>query len=271
MSIFLNIYTTMNVVFSGGGIKGLAYIGVVQYFEENSIQIKNISGTSIGSLISVMLNLGYSSFEMKNIAFNLDINMLENINISLLLKEYGLDDGKKIEYFIKYLFKTKGYKKSITFKQLYEATGLHLFITCCNIEDYSQKIFDYLRTPEEKVWFACKCSMSIPLIWTLNEQKYIDGCFSRNIPMEVFPIENTIGFYLTKDRGNKEINNIKDYIMNLMACSFYKGNSLEIEKYKTIGYKVVEIKVNCSPLDMNLSTVEKSEIIQGGYDSCSPI
>jgi NTE family protein len=76
----------MNVVFSGGGIKGLAYIGVVQYFEENSIQIKNISGTSIGSLISVMLNLGYSSFEMKNIAFNLDINMLENINISLLLK-----------------------------------------------------------------------------------------------------------------------------------------------------------------------------------------
>lgn len=260
---------TMNVVFSGGGIKGLAYIGVVEYFEENKLKINNISGTSIGSLLSVMINLGYSSSEMKNIALNLDINMLENIDINLFLKEYGLDDGKKIAYFIKYLFKTKGYKETTSFKQLYEATGMHLFITCCNIEDYSQKIFDYLETPNEEIWFACKCSMSIPLIWTLSEQKYIDGCFSRNIPMEVFPIENTIGFYLSKEKGKKEIKNIKDYIMNLITCSFYKGNHLELDKYKTIGYKVVEIKVNCSPLDINLSTSDKYKIIQDGYTSCS--
>lgn len=261
----------MNVVFSGGGIKGLAYTGVVQYFEENNIHIKNLSGTSIGSLISVMLNLGYSSSEMKNIAFNLDVNMLENIDISLLLKEYGLDDGKRVSYFIKYLFKVKGYKESTTFRQLYELTGKHLFISCCNIEDYTQKIFDYISTPDEEIWFACKCSMSIPLIWTLSEQKYVDGCFSRNIPMEVFPVENTIGFYLTNNKGKKEINNIKDYIMNLVTCSLNKGNSLEIEKYKTSGYNIVELKVNCSPLDINLSLDEKHKIIQNGYASCSSI
>lgn len=261
----------MNIVFSGGGIRGLAYIGVVQYFEEKNIVVKNISGTSIGSLVGVMLNLGYSSSEMKNIAFNLDVNMLENIDINLFLKEYGLDDGKKIAYFIKYLFKSKGYKETTTFKQLYEATGIHLFITCCDIQDYSQKIFDYINTPDEQVWFACKCSMSIPLIWTLSEQKYIDGCFSRNIPMEVFKTQNTIGFYLIKDKVKKEIINIKDYIMNLVACSFHKGNFLEIDKYKSSGYKLVEIKVNCFPLNMNLSHDEKGGIIRSGYDSCLSI
>jgi predicted acylesterase/phospholipase RssA len=258
----------MNLVLSGGGIKGLAYIGVLRYIEEKNIKIAGISGTSIGSLMGLLINTGYSSKEIENIALNIDVSKLENLNIGLLLTDYGLDNGEKISFFIKYLLKNKGYDERITFNQLYKDTGIHLFITCCDIEDYSQKIFDYRETPDEEVWFACKCSMSIPLIWTLSSQKYIDGCFSRNIPVEIFPTKGTIAFCFLKDPVRKKINNIKDYIMNIITCSFAKGNSLEIEKYNIIGYNIVTIKVEVSALQFKISDTYKKSLIDSGYTSC---
>ena len=48
----------MNVCFSGGGIKGYAFIGVVKYLQEHNVKIKEISGVSIGALISLLVNIG---------------------------------------------------------------------------------------------------------------------------------------------------------------------------------------------------------------------
>ena len=49
-----------NIVFSGGGIKGLIFIGCLKYLEENNLlkNIKAISGTSIGGVFSFLLNIG---------------------------------------------------------------------------------------------------------------------------------------------------------------------------------------------------------------------
>lgn len=257
-----------NLAFSGGGVKGFSYAGVVQKLEEQGVlkNVKRISGTSIGSLTSLLICLGYSSSEMKNIVFNLDLRMLENIDINRLFSGYGLDDGSKMAFFIGRVISSKGYDKDITFSELYEKTGIHLFISCCDITTYEQKVFDYTRTPAYVVREACRFSMSIPLIWTLCEEKYIDGCFSRNLPIELLPVENTLGFSLsTGINSQKNLGNLQDYITSILKCSMAKGQSLELEKYKLLGYRVIQVVTGIGALQVNISFDEKMELIRCGY------
>ena len=52
---------------AGGGLKGVAYVGVFKALKELGIKIDILSGTSSGSLAAALYAMGYSCDEMKNI------------------------------------------------------------------------------------------------------------------------------------------------------------------------------------------------------------
>ena len=52
----------------GWAARWLSYIWVIQYLEENNIEITELSGTSIGSIIAGLYAMWKSSSEMKEIA-----------------------------------------------------------------------------------------------------------------------------------------------------------------------------------------------------------
>jgi NTE family protein len=58
----------VGLVFSGGGAKGLAHIGVLKALEENNIPIDYIVGTSMGGVVGAMYAAGYSPKEIERIA-----------------------------------------------------------------------------------------------------------------------------------------------------------------------------------------------------------
>ncbi len=61
-----------NLVFKGGGVKGLAYIGVMQALEEKKVlgSLKRISGSSAGAINAVLVAFGYTSEEMSPFFLN---------------------------------------------------------------------------------------------------------------------------------------------------------------------------------------------------------
>jgi NTE family protein len=61
---------TVAVVFSGGGAKGLAHIGVLKALEENNIPIDYIIGTSMGGVVGGFYAAGYSPDEIEHIALS---------------------------------------------------------------------------------------------------------------------------------------------------------------------------------------------------------
>lgn len=63
---------TLGLALSGGGMRGLAHIGVLQALEENNIRVDNIAGASMGSIVGALYSSGYSVAEMKNIMLNAD-------------------------------------------------------------------------------------------------------------------------------------------------------------------------------------------------------
>jgi predicted acylesterase/phospholipase RssA len=259
-----------HIAFSGGGMKGYCYIGVLKYLEEHNIikGLEKISGTSIGAFIALVVALGYTYKEIKNLVLNIDFNILENFDINNMIQNYGIDDGKKVDIFLNFLLKKKKFKYGSSFKEIFEKTGIHLIMNCCDITTNTEKIFDYINTPDISVILACKYSCSIPLFLTLSEQNYIDGCFIKNLPIEVLPIEDTVGFYFVKDLVVNRKFTLPSYMSRVLACVLAKGDNLEIDKYKNMGYTLIPIKTSLTALNFTISQKDKIDNIKNGYEAC---
>ncbi|NQU35039.1 MAG: patatin-like phospholipase family protein [Bacteroidetes bacterium] len=66
----------IGLVFSGGGAKGFAYIGMLRVFQEVGLHIDYIGGTSIGSIMGGLYAIGYSPDEIEKMIRAQDWNAL---------------------------------------------------------------------------------------------------------------------------------------------------------------------------------------------------
>mgnify|MGYP003484396654 CR=1 FL=1 len=54
-------------VFSGGGIKGFAYVGAIQALEEKGIKFERVAGTSAGAILATFIAAGFNAQELEEI------------------------------------------------------------------------------------------------------------------------------------------------------------------------------------------------------------
>ncbi len=65
---------TIGIALEGGGAKGLAHVGVLQWLEENHIPVDYVAGTSMGGLIGGLYATGLRPSEIREIVSNIDWN-----------------------------------------------------------------------------------------------------------------------------------------------------------------------------------------------------
>ena len=63
---------TVALVLSGGGAKGAAHIGVIDYLDSLEIPVDIVLGTSMGGLVGGLYSLGYSASDMETIIRSID-------------------------------------------------------------------------------------------------------------------------------------------------------------------------------------------------------
>jgi predicted acylesterase/phospholipase RssA len=210
-----------NLILSGGGVRGLYYLGFMKYFNDRLHQFKNLAGTSIGSFFAVAIALGYTEQEIRPHVLNiLDYNRVKSLKVFDFLENLGLDDGSKLEHYIKKMIRYKFGKKELTFKQLYETYNKNVTITAISIEDNSVIYFSKESHPLMKVWKAVRMSMTVPFLfkpYTYKEKNYIDGGLRHNFPIELYPSKYTLGIDITTlPRVSKKLN-FEEYIFSLVG------------------------------------------------------
>lgn len=94
-------------VFSGGGIKGFAYVGAMQALEEQGIQFKRVAGTSAGAILATFIAAGFNTRELEEIFDELNLKVLldpPKICIGMpflkwinLYVRFGMYRGKSLE------------------------------------------------------------------------------------------------------------------------------------------------------------------------------
>ena len=208
-------YNYKNLVLEGGGIRGLAYPGAIQVLEEKGI-IKNIdrvAGSSAGAITSLMVGLGYTSYEMDSVLKSLKIQQFndgKNIfgKIHRLEKEYGIYKGDKFQEWLSKLIQYKTGKPNTTFGELH---NLHLadnkykdvYCTGTNVTKQLLQIFSCEKTPTMELRTAVHISGCIPVyykpvaidsLWRMvpiknNKNRfdlYVDGGMINNYPVNMF-------------------------------------------------------------------------------------
>ena len=189
------------LVLSGGGIKGYAHLGILRVLERENIKIDYITGTSIGALIGTLYSIGYSIDDIEKV---LDIINVENFletgsdttNLPLdkkeSLKKYsfyinfdnelnfslpkGLKGNRETYLVVKNLLKNYANIKN------FDDFPIPLRIIATNLNTGETKAFS--KGDVSKILIA---SMAIPTIFEpveIDENIYVDGLVSRNLPVE---------------------------------------------------------------------------------------
>ena len=258
--------------FSGGGIKGLAFIGALEKLIEKKIfllsDIKSFVGTSAGAILSFLLNLGWDMNEIKDFVLNFNFNKLTSeINSLSFFEKFGIQDGERLQLlFIKFL-ESKLNVKDITFKELYEKTHKKLLIIGTNLTKSEEVVFSYKNTPNFSVILALRISVSIPVIFTpvkYENDFYVDGGIINNFPLNHCSKRSTFGFYI-KNSYNNKINSIKNLMTSVLSIIADTISQKNIKKYKKNIIEITNTELTYTKFDIDLET--KLKIIKMGSDA----
>ena len=254
---------------SGGGMKGISYIGAFKALERLKIapKIKGIIGSSVGSLTALFFVLGYTADEMLEIITNIDLSKYTEDGFNSLLSNFGLDNGIKLINIIYAIAKQKCDLKNVTLKQLYEKYPIELVITGSNITEAKTTYFSYKTTPDVFVLDAIRISISIPYKFTpikYNDCFYVDGFIFQPYPISYFGDKKVLGFILNSLSKLEPIENIVQYTLAIMLSLERKEIHRTFKKFKN---KTVHIKTDHNPLYFSAPPEIKYEMYQLGYDT----
>ena len=121
-------YHFRNLIFEGGGVKGIAYVGAMQVLEKKGVlkSILRVGGTSAGAINAVLLGLNYSPVETKEILATLDFrNFLDDSwgavrDTNRLITEFGWYKGDYFRRWIGNLIQEKTGSADCTFREFSE-------------------------------------------------------------------------------------------------------------------------------------------------------
>ncbi len=160
-----------SIALGSGGARGLAHIGILKTSREEGLQIKAISGTSMGAVIGAFFAADkieeaeeyYRNMKVTDVIFNFDP----------IFPTSGLINGKKVMQMLRdvigdiYVFDTK-----IPFYPI--ATDL----------DSGEPVV----LQDCKLWEAIRASISIPGLFRpfkINNRYYVDGGITNPVPVNV--------------------------------------------------------------------------------------
>lgn len=193
---------SLGIALAGGGLKGIAYIGVIQALNELGIKPDYLAGTSSGSIFATLYAMGFTPEEMKPRAEQY-CKMLTNLDKLSILKAgvtyattgvakiEGIIPGERISNLVNDLAEEKGIKNM---------SEIDMGFAICTVDTISTNECIFLskecKLKEENIDYiynapvglATRASMSFPAIFTpCNYDKYnfIDGGTKDNLPVKI--------------------------------------------------------------------------------------
>jgi NTE family protein len=194
-----------NLIFEGGGVKGIAYVGAMQVLEQRGIlqNIIRVGGASAGAINALLFALGFDIPSQRKILKHTDFKKFMDDSFGIirdirrLAKLFGYYMGDFFSNWVGDLIKEKLGNKKATFKDLKNANKPDLYMIGTNLSTEYSEVFSIERQPDMPLAEAVRISMSIPLFFAAKrygprEDVYVDGGAMLNYPIKLFDRERYI-------------------------------------------------------------------------------
>jgi predicted acylesterase/phospholipase RssA len=170
---------------SGGGITGLTFYGALREAHSRNFwkleDIQTIYSSSVGSLISVILCLGYEWEILDNYLIKRPWNTVFKFDIYSVIQSFdkrGIFGKDVIEDMFSPLFAGRDISLAITMRELFEITGIEIHLMTTETNQYVNVDISHLTHPDWLVIDAVYCSCAIPIVFSpmiFGDKCYIDG------------------------------------------------------------------------------------------------
>jgi NTE family protein len=277
----------VGLVFSGGGAKGLAHIGVLKALEENNIPIDYIVGTSMGGVVGGMYASGYTPAEIEKLALSSDFqdwisgNFKDNYkyffnkkpeNPSFLTAKLQVDTGFNIKLRSNLI---NDVPLNFALLELYGQASANaknnfdsLFVPfrCIVADVFSQEMIPVSKGSLSE---AIRGTFTVPLVYRpikVNDKYVFDGGLYNNFPVDVLKEEFKPDYIIGTNVSSKTFNDYPkendEQLMNRILVFMFLSKS----DSTAIGKNGTYIQPDLSHYSTtNFSPV--AELIQKGYEA----
>jgi len=253
----VNHYPFRNLVFEGGGVKGIAYVGALEVLERRGIlgNIQRVAGTSAGAIIALLVGLNYSQSEIREIMMSMDFKKFCDSGMWLsdairVFRKYGWYKGDFFEEWIGKLVEKKTGTAGATFRDVNamkdEKGFKDLYFLATNLSTHYAEVFSFEKEAYRDISIveAVRRSMSIPVFFRAKRNQrgdvYVDGGVLNNYPVKVFDrsryVESESMPTEYYDKHNEELRaeglNIDEYIFNQETLGFRLDSETEIGVFR---------------------------------------
>ena len=203
-----------NLVFKGGGVRGIAYMGAFEVLEELNVlkNIERVAGTSSGAIAATLVSFRKKMVETLKLFNTLDLQKVpqravkgngKNIillksseNYTRLFKKFGWYSSEYFHNWLQVIIadQCRGNPRA-TFSDFQKLGYRDLHIVASNISRHRAEVFSADQTPNVAVADAVRMSISIPLYFealrfngkNIGEgDYYVDGGLFNNYPIHIF-------------------------------------------------------------------------------------
>lgn len=243
---------SIGLVLSGGGSKGIAHAGVLQFLEEKNIPIHSISGSSAGAIVGALYSSGQSPLDILNFFKTIYFFHWKHFTFS----KAGFIDPDSFKDYFSDIFKNDELK----------SLKIPLHITATNMVRGSLTVFDSTT----KIIDAILASSAFPGVispYEINGEWYSDGGILNHFPIELIrdQCDFLIGVYVSPMQKieAKDLASIKS--VTSRAFDLLTANS-SLNKFNTCDWLIEPQELS------NYSTFETSKskmdaIFKIGYES----
>lgn len=263
------------VVISGGGSNGILSLGALHYeyqkglYDPNTVDI--YAGTSIGSVISLLLICGYLPMEIFAQVYSLnhffDLNNCGSIWD--IVRYMGLIS---IDVFVNRIEEMVLYKldKIPTLKELKDLTQKTLVVAVSNVTKVKCEYLTYKTRPDISCVDAVIQSCNLPIIFhsILHEGSWmVDGGLVDNFPLKYIDdgVSKILGIVTTGIDTSLPDNKFIGYFYRILMMPIHSNTELRCALAKD-NTNLIKIVRNKSSLKLfSISCDDKMKMFWGGY------
>lgn len=267
------------VIFGGGAIRGVAYIGAVNALKEYNVEIGTLAGSSVGAVFAGLLAAGYDNDELKELFLNVNFDLFRDIHFGLG-KEFALSKGGVFLDWLRELIEKKYYgenykkgeNKPVTFGDLEK----ELVVITTDLTNFKCKEFSKKETPDFEVAKAIRISSTMPGLmppYKYEDSELVDGDLQKSWPLwklsDTLNNENDriLEFRLEGDYAGKGKNAI-NFINTVYSCVTSVATNFIVDlygqkdKYDYVTLNTGEVVI----VDFNQPKDKREHLIKIGYE-----
>ena len=253
----VEVYQPEVLVLGPGAEKGYYELGVLRKLESTKSleKVKFISCCSIGSIIGLLITVGYNIKEIiLEVMQNDTFEVLGKINITNIFTKGGIFENTGLKSMLtRMVIKKLGRVPSM--KSLYMSTGIELSISVTNLNTRKyEEIINQKTEPDISCVDAVLLSSALPFVFNRLEYRgdsIVDGALSNPYPIDLYDNgkRDILGIYIDERLFSKKITNNFEYFNHIIHCQI---DILRNIKIKNSSKKCFHVGVTVSDKVKNL-------------------